>query len=160
LLAQFTQPQDTSQVTGYLHPLYAASLAEFGTPHELAYCGGWMLERVIPGCHDRDAMGCYPLFCCRDWKLLSFDLAQLENQLISLTLVTKTYLPPLEEYIKYLQRIWESNQLTNNGPLVKELEARLMEFLGVKHLFFVSNGTIALQQEMDFGVPDTVLFLP
>lgn len=59
--------------------------------------------------------------------------------------ITKTYLPPLEEYIAYLQRIWDSNQLTNNGPLVQELEAKLKEFLGVKHLFFVSNGTIALQ---------------
>ena len=59
--------------------------------------------------------------------------------------VTKTYLPPLDEYIGYLQRIWASNQLTNNGPLVRELEANLKEYLGVKHLFFVSNGTIALQ---------------
>jgi dTDP-4-amino-4,6-dideoxygalactose transaminase len=59
--------------------------------------------------------------------------------------VTKTYLPPLEDYVKYLEQIWASNQLTNNGPLVKELEARLKEFLGVKHLFFVSNGTVALQ---------------
>jgi dTDP-4-amino-4,6-dideoxygalactose transaminase len=59
--------------------------------------------------------------------------------------VTKTYLPPLEEYVQYLQRIWDSNQLTNNGPLVRELEAKLKEFLGVNHLFFVSNGTIALQ---------------
>lgn len=59
--------------------------------------------------------------------------------------VTKTYLPPLEEYVQYLQGIWERNQITNNGPLVKDLEARLKEFLGVKHLFFVNNGTIALQ---------------
>lgn len=58
--------------------------------------------------------------------------------------VTKTYLPPLEEYVEYLERIWASNQLTNNGPLVQELEAKLKEFLGIKHLFFVSNGTIAL----------------
>lgn len=59
--------------------------------------------------------------------------------------VTKSFLPPLEEYIEYLKKIWDSNQLTNNGPLVKELEAKLKDYLGVKHLFFVSNGTIALQ---------------
>ena len=59
--------------------------------------------------------------------------------------VTKTYLPPLEEYVHYLKGIWNRNWVTNNGPLVKELEARLKEFLGVKHLFFVNNGTIALQ---------------
>lgn len=59
--------------------------------------------------------------------------------------VTKSYLPPLEEYIKYLEKIWRTNQITNNGPLVVELEAKLREYLDVKHLFFVSNGTIALQ---------------
>jgi len=59
--------------------------------------------------------------------------------------VTKPFLPPLDEYIQYLQQIWASNQLTNNGPLVRELEDKLKEFLGAKHLFFVSNGTIALQ---------------
>lgn len=59
--------------------------------------------------------------------------------------VTKTYLPPLEEYVQYLQRIWKSNQLTNNGPLVRELESKVKEHLRVKDLFFVSSGTIALQ---------------
>jgi len=59
--------------------------------------------------------------------------------------VTKSFLPPMENYIHYLEQIWASNQLTNNGPLVQELEARLKDYLGVKHLFFVSNGTIALQ---------------
>jgi len=59
--------------------------------------------------------------------------------------VTKSYLPPLKEYVKYLEGIWESGHLTNHGPLVLELEARLREFLGVRHLFFVTNGTIALQ---------------
>ncbi len=59
--------------------------------------------------------------------------------------VTKSYLPPLDEYVGYLQKIWETNQLTNNGALARELEAKLKSFLGVKHIFFVSNGTIALQ---------------
>ncbi len=59
--------------------------------------------------------------------------------------VTKTFLPPIEEYFKYVEQIWSSNQLTNNGPLVQELETKLKDYLDVKHLFFVSNGTIALQ---------------
>ncbi|HEX8531371.1 MAG TPA: DegT/DnrJ/EryC1/StrS family aminotransferase, partial [Cytophagales bacterium] len=59
--------------------------------------------------------------------------------------VTKTYLPPLEEYHQYLQGIWERVHVTNHGPLVLELEAKLKAYLGVKHLFFVNNGTIALQ---------------
>ncbi len=59
--------------------------------------------------------------------------------------VTKAFLPPIEDYIQYIERIWESHQLTNNGPLVRELESKLKDYLGVRHLFFVSNGTIALQ---------------
>jgi len=59
--------------------------------------------------------------------------------------VTKTYLPPLEEYTAYLQGIWERRHLTNNGPLLQELEEKLKIYLGVKHLFMVNNGTIALQ---------------
>lgn len=59
--------------------------------------------------------------------------------------VTKPFLPPREEYESYLDGIWERNWLTNNGPLVNELELRLKEHLGLDHLLFVSNGTIALQ---------------
>ncbi len=59
--------------------------------------------------------------------------------------VTKSFMPPIEDYIEYLEKIWDSNQLTNNGPLVQELESKLKKYLCVKHLFFVSNGTIALQ---------------
>ncbi|WP_338815494.1 DegT/DnrJ/EryC1/StrS family aminotransferase (plasmid) [Bernardetia sp. Wsw4-3y2] len=59
--------------------------------------------------------------------------------------VTKTYLPPLEEYQNYLKKIWDSAWLTNRGELVKELEQKLTSFLGVPNLLFVNNGTIALQ---------------
>lgn len=59
--------------------------------------------------------------------------------------VTKAFLPEEAEYIQYLKGIWERGWLTNHGPLVCELEDRLKKFLGVKHLFFVNNGTIAIQ---------------
>ncbi|MEJ7912096.1 MAG: DegT/DnrJ/EryC1/StrS family aminotransferase [Chitinophagaceae bacterium] len=59
--------------------------------------------------------------------------------------VTKSYLPPFEHYNAYLREIWERNWLTNNGPLVVDLEKQLKDYLGVKHLFFVANGTLALQ---------------
>ncbi|SDC83196.1 dTDP-4-amino-4,6-dideoxygalactose transaminase [Algoriphagus faecimaris] len=59
--------------------------------------------------------------------------------------VTKPFLPPREEYDRYLDGIWQRNWLTNNGPLVNELELSLKERLGVPHLLFVGNGTIALQ---------------
>ncbi len=58
--------------------------------------------------------------------------------------VTKPFLPPLEELLPYLQRIWESRELTNNGPLHQQLEQALCDFLGVKHLVLFTNATIAL----------------
>ncbi len=59
--------------------------------------------------------------------------------------VTKTFLPPLEEYEQYLKQIWASDHLTNYGPLLKELEKQLKAYLHVKHFHVVSNGTMALQ---------------
>lgn len=59
--------------------------------------------------------------------------------------VTQTFLPPIEEYEKYLRRVWDSKWLTNRGELVRELEENLNSFLGVKNLLLVNNGTIALQ---------------
>ena len=59
--------------------------------------------------------------------------------------VTKPFLPPIEEYIDFLKGIWQRNWLTNNGPLVNELELKLKEYLDVPHLLYLNNGTIALQ---------------
>src|SRR3954468_8236335 len=58
--------------------------------------------------------------------------------------VTKVYLPPIEEYDAYIKGIWERGWVTNQGPLVEGLEKKLKEYLGEKHLFFISNGTIAI----------------
>lgn len=59
--------------------------------------------------------------------------------------VTKPFLPPMEEYQKYLTGIWSRQWLTNMGPLSSELEMKLKEHLKVNHLIFVTNGTVALQ---------------
>ena len=58
--------------------------------------------------------------------------------------VTQPYLPPLEEFIPYLEQIWESKWLTNNGPFHQKLEAALAKHLGVEHLALFANGTLAL----------------
>ena len=58
--------------------------------------------------------------------------------------VTQPYLPPLEEFVPYLQKIWDSKVLTNGGPFHLQLEQALCEHLGVKHLALFTNGTIAL----------------
>ncbi|MFV9483995.1 DegT/DnrJ/EryC1/StrS family aminotransferase [Christiangramia sp. ASW11-125] len=59
--------------------------------------------------------------------------------------VTEPFLPPKEEYISFVNEIWNRNWLTNNGPLVNELELQLKDYLNLDHLLFVTNGTIALQ---------------
>src|SRR5690606_2144930 len=59
--------------------------------------------------------------------------------------VTEPFLPPQQEFQKYLDEVWKRNWLTNNGPLVVELERRLREYLGLSNLLFVTNGTIGLQ---------------
>lgn len=62
-----------------------------------------------------------------------------------MTHVTKTYLPNKETYQKYVDEIFESGWITNNGPKVKELETRLAKYLGVKNVVLVANGTVALE---------------
>lgn len=59
--------------------------------------------------------------------------------------VTKPYLPPREEYLARVSAIFDRDVLTNQGPEVRELEARLRAFLGVEHLQYLANGTLALQ---------------
>lgn len=77
-------------MSGYRSDPYASSLAEFGHPRRLERSGGWVLVRPIPGSGDRDAMGCYPLFACRDWFALGDDLAGL-GDLVSLVLVADPF---------------------------------------------------------------------
>lgn len=58
--------------------------------------------------------------------------------------VTQPFLPPLEEFIPYLEHIWENRWLTNNGPFHQQLEDELCDYLDVKHISLFTNGTIAL----------------
>jgi len=59
--------------------------------------------------------------------------------------VTKSYLPNKDKYKAYVDKIYESEWLTNNGSLLQELEKRLAEYLGVKNIILVANGSLALQ---------------
>lgn len=59
--------------------------------------------------------------------------------------VTKAYLPSKKKYKSYIDDIYESGWLTNNGVLLRELEERLQKHLGVKNLILVANGSLALQ---------------
>lgn len=113
-------------MTGYMHPGYAESLAEFGTPRQLPRCGGWILERQIPGFPYRDAMGCYPLFCCQDWSQLYADLEDLGDELVSLALVTD----PFGEYeVAYLEQCFKDVVIPFKKHYVADLRLPLSEIV-------------------------------
>jgi len=58
--------------------------------------------------------------------------------------VTQPSLPELQEFIPYLQKIWDNKILTNNGPFHQQLEKELAQFLGVPFISLFANGTLAL----------------
>lgn len=64
--------------------------------------------------------------------------------MINKVTVTQPFLPPLEEFLPYLEEIWTSHILTNGGPFHDVLEQKLCEYLGVKYISLFSNGTLAL----------------
>lgn len=81
--------------------------------------------------------------------------------LITMINITKPFLPDIEEYIQYLEGIWEREWLTNNGPLVNDLELKLKDFLKVNHLLFLGNGTIAIQIAIKaLGLKDEIITTP
>ena len=75
--------------------------------------------------------------------------------------VTKPYLPPLEEFTPYLEKIWNSGVLSNCGPFHVELEQRLADYLDVPYISLFTNGTIALVTALQaLGVTGEVITTP
>ena len=58
--------------------------------------------------------------------------------------VTSPLLPPLEEFVPYLQQIWNNRWITNNGTFHQQLESALTQYLGVEYLSLFTNGTLPL----------------
>ena len=71
-------------------------------------------------------------------------IENIANSTTSPVYVTQPALPPLQEFIPYLEEIWASKILTNGGPFHQQLEKALCEYLGVQHLALFSNGTLGL----------------
>jgi dTDP-4-amino-4,6-dideoxygalactose transaminase len=59
--------------------------------------------------------------------------------------VTKSFLPPIEEYQAFIQRAYDKQWLTNRGQLVLELEKKIKEYLKVPNIIITNNGTVPLQ---------------
>lgn len=75
--------------------------------------------------------------------------------------VTQPNLPPLAEFIPYLQAIWNNKILTNGGPFHQELESALCQYLGVQHVSLFANGTIALVTALKaLGIRGEVITTP
>jgi dTDP-4-amino-4,6-dideoxygalactose transaminase len=75
--------------------------------------------------------------------------------------VTSPSLPALDKYELYLKRIWQTKWLTNNGELMLQLEQKLKDYLKVKNLVLVSNGTLALHLTLrSLGLRGEVITTP
>ena len=75
------------EARGFRHPRYMQSLSDWGRPVRLPRSGGWVLERSIPGSDLVDALGPYPLLCCRDWSALDADLREMGRRWVSMVAV-------------------------------------------------------------------------
>jgi len=75
--------------------------------------------------------------------------------------VTRTFLPPRAEYDAWLDKVYASHVLTNNGPVHRELEETLRQRFDVPHLRLMTNGTLALQLAIRaLGVKGKVITTP
>ena len=76
--------------------------------------------------------------------------------------VTEPFLPPFEEYVEYLKGIWERNWLTNQGPLVQELEQKLRAYHQLTMpVHCVANGSLGLQIALKaLGVKGEIITTP
>lgn len=81
----------SANASGYASEQYAMSLSEFGRVLALPESDGWLLADDIPNSQFRDGVGCYPIFSCRNWRVLSRDLDALAAQLISVRIVTDPF---------------------------------------------------------------------
>ena len=75
--------------------------------------------------------------------------------------VTKPFFPPIEDYQKQVQRIWNNQWLTNNGKLYKELTQKLQDHLGVDQIIPMTNGTLPMQIVLNaYGKEGEVITTP
>ena len=68
--------------------------------------------------------------------------------------VTKPYLPDIDKFYEKIKQIWESNHLTNDGPLNKVLEKKLANYLDIEDLCLINNCTNGLLMCLNEFEPD------
>jgi hypothetical protein len=128
-------------ISGYCHPRYARSLAEFGEPRELPCSGGWLLERVVPGSRDRDAMGCYPIFSTNHWPALGKDLADIGSRLVSVALVAD----PFGDYSRQQLSSWFDKVIAFKDHYVVDFSTALL--VSKHHAYYARRAAAAVRIE-------------
>lgn len=140
-------------MTGYAHHQYAQSLAEFGSLRQLPQSRGWILCRPIPGSPHQDAMGCYPLFSCKNWSLLHCDLEELEDGWVTLSLVTD----PFGEYDEaYLQQCFRDVVIQYKKHYIVDLHRPIDEIVCRHHRYYARK---ALKNVSIEECPDPTLLV-
>lgn len=137
---------------GYLHPLYAAALREFGVPVHLAQSGGQLLQRTIPGTdHAVDAINCYPLLMCRDWSQLADDLGELGQHYVSLAAVTD----PFGDYdLALLRDTFQDVIYAYKDHFVIDLTRHKRDFISSHHRRYARKAKQSLTIEVCSHPPD------
>jgi hypothetical protein len=120
-----------SGAKGYASERYALALEEFGEVRELPSSGGWLLERQIPGTKLRDGMGCYPLFCCREWRGLRDDLQSLAERIVCIRIVTD---PFTDVGVAQLREAFPDVCYVYKDHFVTDLSQPLERFVAGNHL--------------------------
>ncbi len=76
-------------------------------------------------------------------------------------MVTRSSMPPFEEYVEEIRSIWESRWLTNSGPKLQEFESKLRELFGVDNATVSVNGHMALEGILEvLGLEGEVITTP
>ena len=131
-------------MSGYLSQQYAASLGTLGTSRLLPGCLGYILERPIPGSMHRDAMGCYPLFCCESWTGVAADLQSLAGELVSVCLVAD----PFGNYgIDDLRGVFDK-VVGYKEHFVTDLRRSLREIVSSHHRYYARRGLRNVRVEL------------
>lgn len=131
-------------MTGYLHAKYAESLAEFGFPRFLPKSQAWILERKITGSPYRDAIGCYPIFACKDWAMLCKDLESIDNELVSLAVVTD----PFGNYdLEDLNQCFNHKVIPFKEHFIVDLTSPLDTFVSSHHRRYIRKALQNVQVE-------------
>lgn len=138
---------------GYLSREYATSLNEFGTVLPLKASGGWLLKRPIENTGYFDGMGIYPLLCCHDWSALPDDLASLNKDLVSVSMVSD----PCGNYTKNeLQNYFSDICIPFKTHFITDLKKNIKTIVSKHHLRNVKKACSNVSVNVEYE-PEQVL---